>query len=75
MSIPKVAIIGRPNVGKSSIFHWLIGERVFIVDPTAGVTRDRVSYLLELYGDDEDPLPEGYLQQRQERPRRFPRGE
>jgi len=54
MSIPKVAIVGRPNVGKSSIFNWLIGERISIVDPTAGVTRDRVSHLLELYGDDED---------------------
>ena len=54
MSIPKVAIVGRPNVGKSSLFNWLIGERISVVDPTAGVTRDRVSHLLDLYGDDED---------------------
>ncbi|MFK7778899.1 MAG: ribosome biogenesis GTPase Der [Gimesia sp.] len=46
MSIPKIAIVGRPNVGKSSIFNWLAGHRVAIVDPTAGVTRDRVTYMV-----------------------------
>lgn len=46
MAVPKVAIVGRPNVGKSSIFNWLAGHRVAIVDPTAGVTRDRVTYLV-----------------------------
>ena len=48
MGIAKVAIIGRPNVGKSSLFNWLIGEKVSVVDSVAGVTRDRVSFLLEL---------------------------
>ena len=38
-----VAIIGRPNVGKSSLFNALAGEMISIVEPTAGVTRDRVS--------------------------------
>ncbi len=47
MSIPIVAIIGRPNVGKSSVFNWLVGRRISIVDPTAGVTRDRVSHIIE----------------------------
>jgi len=39
----RIAIVGRPNVGKSSLFNWLAGRRIAIVDPTAGVTRDRVS--------------------------------
>lgn len=46
MSVPKIAIVGRPNVGKSSLFNWLAGERLSIVDPTAGVTRDRLTHLM-----------------------------
>jgi len=41
--LPVVAIVGRPNVGKSSLLNALCGERVSIVDDMAGVTRDRVS--------------------------------
>jgi GTP-binding protein len=47
VSLPIVAIVGRPNVGKSSLFNWLAGRRISIVDPTAGVTRDRVSTVVE----------------------------
>ncbi len=47
MALPTVAIIGRPNVGKSSLLNALAGERISIVEPTAGVTRDRISALIE----------------------------
>jgi GTP-binding protein len=43
MALPIVAIIGRPNVGKSSLLNALAGQMISIVEPTAGVTRDRVS--------------------------------
>ena len=43
MGLPTVAIVDRPNVGKSSLLNALAGEMISIVEPTAGVTRDRVS--------------------------------
>ncbi len=48
MGVPQVVIVGRPNVGKSSIFNWLAGRRLAIVDSMAGVTRDRVTHVVEL---------------------------
>ena len=54
MALSKVVIVGRPNVGKSSVFNWLAGRRIAIVDAMAGVTRDRVGSLVQL-GDDVNP--------------------
>jgi GTP-binding protein len=48
MTLPTVAIVGRPNVGKSSLLNSLAGKNISIVDPTAGVTRDRVSVVVDL---------------------------
>jgi GTP-binding protein len=55
MALSKVAIVGRPNVGKSSLLNRLARRRVSIVDPTPGVTRDRVSAIVELDAPTETP--------------------
>src|SRR4029453_3937039 len=47
MSVPQVVIVGRPNVGKSSLLNWLAGRRILIVDDQGGVPRHRVTHFME----------------------------
>jgi GTP-binding protein len=50
MELPVIAIVGRPNVGKSTLLNAVAGRRVSVVDPTEGVTRDRVGVVMQHAG-------------------------
>src|ERR1035437_7205164 len=59
MSLPMVAIVGRPNVGKSSLLNCMVGRRISIVDRMPGVMRDRVSALCALPEQSEEGEAKG----------------
>ncbi len=54
MPLPRIAIVGRPNVGKSSLMNMLAHRRVSITDNTPGTTRDRVMAIIDLEGESAD---------------------
>ncbi len=62
MARPVIAIVGRPNVGKSTLFNKLVGERISIVDDTPGVTRDRIYAKVEWLNKTADIIDTGGIE-------------
>ncbi|MBQ7521464.1 MAG: ribosome biogenesis GTPase Der [Clostridia bacterium] len=62
MARPVIAIVGRPNVGKSTLFNKLVGERISIVDDTPGVTRDRIYTKVEWLNKTADIIDTGGIE-------------
>lgn len=67
-SLPKVAIVGRPNVGKSAIFNAICNKRIAIVDEAEGITRDRLYSVSELFGRPFEVIDTGGIDPRSKAP-------
>ena len=64
--LPKVAIVGRPNVGKSAIFNRICKKRIAIVDEAEGITRDRLYARAECFGKDFEVIDTGGINAKSE---------
>lgn len=66
--LPKIAIVGRPNVGKSALFNAICKKRVAIVDEAEGITRDRLYHETELFGKPFEVIDTGGIDSKSKAP-------